>query len=469
MNNHFIDQLAKDALHDYQAPYDQADWARFEHKLVRRGPLLPRLWAFKGVEALLLALALFTAIHLATPETPQKLPVSSSGQGATRAAGLVPQETVPENARSTQQQHLDAANPSAATAMDKNTGRTNTPTAPNAPALIAVSRAQNAAAVSERAARAVPPTPVEAFLAAATSETPAQMLGIPIESPSAANAIIAAIPGEASFDEANRNLGYHFSFAKGTFPVLFPGASQNQQPLALLENPTKRNDSDVRPPGRKKPTRQGLLFGAGFAPEATFRGPNASASIGFAMQADLAYGFSEHIYLETGLQYSLKRFYDQNTYTINEFPAEPPFVEVTENRGSSASLLSIPLTARLLFNQKNGTTFYVSGGFAANMVGFNLVTVERTAQQTQGSGTVSMAYDNRGYEQREEPGFFQKTNAAHQNFFASAHASVGFQCRANHKASIFVEQRYQQALTGFGRNKTHMGTLGLVIGVRVKM
>jgi hypothetical protein len=255
---------------------------------------------------------------------------------------------------------------------------------------------------------------------------------------------------------------------EGDVPLVGPFyevGAEPQHPSTAI--PSVRNEVPTKP--RRKNAPAGLLGGVSFAPEVNFRGPSAHASIGFTAQADLAYGFTEHLFIETGFRVSMKRFYEQSLYEPTGPNGEPLAMDLLETRSSSSYHFSAPVTLRYLFKQKRGSVFYVSGGFGANVVGWNFVGVERYAQVAQQNGTVAMAYDNAGYEAREEPGAFQQATSGVRNVYATAHLACGVQIRAAHNASIFIEPRYQQALTPIGREPVRVGTLGLALGARFQM
>ena len=61
-----IDDLANDAFHDFEVDYNPEDWKLMEAKLDNKEHRLSHIWLYKGIEALLLVMILFTAVNFWT-------------------------------------------------------------------------------------------------------------------------------------------------------------------------------------------------------------------------------------------------------------------------------------------------------------------------------------------------------------------------------------------------------------------
>jgi hypothetical protein len=481
MKENRLDQLAKDALKNYRAPYDPDAWGEFERQLDRRGPLLPRLRAVKSVEVLLLGLALLTMIYVAAPSMGSFGPSAIAKQKPIAPAQVpsnghaAPAATIGENStEANAETPYVQASPTAARSAD---GRT-APALPEGP----VSRADETWGQTAQAASPTAPQTV----ADAGTPPPTEALPVAEASPQEENPLSAAAPvlsertleinpiameeeeeGTQDLDRQNHgdiDAGPNDEVAPSAMPV----ATENT-PVPSESAPVAVAKAEVQPPGRKRNAAAGFYAGASFAPEMNFLGPNAHSSIGFSAQGEVSYGFSDQLFVEVGLRFSLKRFYEKRTVPVNGDPTEPIAFFMDETRSSSSYHFGIPLTLRYMTKQRRGTAFYVAGGVGANLVGWNFVGVERTAQDPQNNGTIGLAYNNAGYEGQEEPGAFQGAPSGVRNFFATAHIGMGVQFRASNNASVYLEPRYQQALTPIGREPIRFGAFGLSIGARVSL
>ncbi len=481
MKENRLDQLAKDALKNYRAPYDPDAWGEFERQLDRRGPLLPRLRAVKSVEVLLLGLALLTMIHVASPSMGTFGP-SAAAEEQTTAPGketanghAAPAATIGENSTET-----DAETPSvqaSPTTARSAEGRTATAVAGGIVRRTAESRVQTAQAASptapQTAVEAGTPPPTESLPVAETSpqeeNTPAVAAPVLSERTLETNPIAMQEEEDGAQDIDQQNHGdADIDPDDEVAPSAMPVAAENA-PVPTEAGPLAAAKAEVQPPGRKRNPATGFFAGASFAPEMNFLGPKAHSSIGFSAQGEVSYGFSDQLFVEVGLRFSLKRFYEKRTVPVNGDPSEPATAFMDETRSSSSYHFGLPLTLRYMTKQRRGTAFYIAGGLGANLVGWNFVGVERTAQDPQNNGTVGLAFDNAGYEGQEEPGAFQGPPSDVRNFFATAHIGLGVQFRASNNASVFLEPRYQQALTPIGREPVRFGTFGISIGARVSL
>jgi predicted adenine nucleotide alpha hydrolase (AANH) superfamily ATPase len=62
MNKDFneIDKLAKDAFENYEVDFNPEDWNKMEQKLNKKEHLMPYIWLYKGTEAFIFLLIIFT-------------------------------------------------------------------------------------------------------------------------------------------------------------------------------------------------------------------------------------------------------------------------------------------------------------------------------------------------------------------------------------------------------------------------
>ena len=66
MNKDFneIDKLAKDAFENFEVDFNPEDWKRMEQKLNKKEHLMPYILLYKGTEAFVFLLIIFTAFNI---------------------------------------------------------------------------------------------------------------------------------------------------------------------------------------------------------------------------------------------------------------------------------------------------------------------------------------------------------------------------------------------------------------------
>lgn len=479
MKDNPIDKIAKQALEEYRAPFNPDDWADMEARLNKRRRVAPRLWMIKGFEILLVLLTLLTIHNIVNTHPTTASWKANEGDGVKSEESRVNSEGMNAGVAQVEGGAFGSANLS-----DQANQHTNT----QAVALGNTGEQSNNKAGAGNASF-VNKTPSGRLNnnagvnggngKNAVSKGNNEHNG---NTPNAGNADAvvnanAFNPSAEDSDPAIRKLFPDYfqtpshekeATATGLFELLDNFSSKLMAPP--IEMPSlklmAKAAPDIRKPPARKRTKQEFDFAMGFAPEATVRGKSGNFSMGYQIHSGITAYFMDRFAIETGINYSLKRFYEEKTFTLN--PTDnPPFNQVLEKRQVTINTLEVPVGLRVDTYRNRHIRLYVNAGFSVHAALWNVYLKERTASGIEPDGSVLVEYQT-SERLPAENGLVQGGSMG-SNLYFSANVGMGIEFKANERSSLFLQPTYRHALKGIGPDNEPFHSMSLLIGFRTKL
>ncbi len=474
MEQNKTDQLIREALGQYDVPFDPDAWKQFEPMLKRKRRPFGFFWKLKGFEFLLVLAAVFTYFNFANHKAmgnydAQKQQASLPDGAANRTPAVsdlnldhaATDQVASNQASATTKTQPIATGDNSSDSHTANTGRNSS----NLNAKASTSTLANNLLVTKAASKSAknnttgkrqstsasgtsgPNTP-QAVQTANQNNTPAtgtflDIINTASTNPNASN---PQINQPTSLERIIEDPAFAFEFLK------------NYTVQDIVQPMSKA--STVRKPKVPKPFKKELRYGALFSADINSRFNPKRSSMGFALGANVEGRVAHRIAFELGLTYSMKRFVD-GPYTLLPTGPEPIIYDrMIENISTVYHQFEVPLTARIDVIRNDKWGLYLSGGASANFLAVNNYLRDRTMYL----GSAGLSYSTRERSANEN-GLFQGGTMQY-NFYPSAIMGLGVEHAVGPKMAFYVQPTYRLALTDFGANQQRTGVFSMVLGLR---
>jgi len=508
-----FDKIAQDAFEGFEVDFNPEDWKRMETKLDKKEHLLPHIWLFKGIEAVVLLLVLFTSFHFWYSNTTNNSNVNANESGFTTAAhGLANDETTSaEN-----QLYSDAAE-SESTAKENIKENTVNGTANQT---FIPEYVENSASANDNSTFLLPNdtkilTNKEKKSALITkgnnvnnnlnnnvlnynnsinnakSKT-TQTSGlskhnmntmlpptIAIDNKSlnttrSENQTIAAIATESNENNSTANKTTPNSNSDENSDAAQNLSNLSLEPIKLDKNTLKGTgngggdeegkgfaikNSFKFPKIYRRQTRFSLLAGA----DVSFANDLGDNNIGLSTGVLFEREISERFSLRSGLLTSRKNYENTFTKTIDHSATEGMIYESKVYQKTTLSVLSIPVYfTGVLFRKEKWRLSLSLGTSAAFLTNRRVSGTQRTTvYQAAGSVTAITELNPAAYEK----GIFQGGNTQ-INMYMTAGFGADIERQLGNHVSLFVQPMYHHGLMSVGLGKDRLHTVSLNVGIK---
>lgn len=446
-----MDQLAKNALNGYEANYQPTEWDRMETMLDRKGRLMPNLWAFKGAEilGLLLLLGGLQWFVFGVPGQTQAVAQSASDQTFNTQSSTT-RSIAPAAMLTSSDETSDNSTPNNSTlgsnherALPSEKGHVNI--APTVlPKDIPAQRRKEA--LRENRNNTFPFLDPTGYIAPAkeeSQETPSYPLAnnLPPDNESTGTA-------GTSFDLAS------LFMKNGELESSYPEHSTFEK-LALKSSPPKKAE--------KRPAKTEWLVGTSFSPEFTHLVNTGSASVGLGAEVNATLMVSDKLGFETGLQYSLKRYFSKENRNTQIQNGSTLYTQ--EYQKVNMHTITVPLKVRVNVYQNRNMRLYASAGGSISGILSNEVTTEYKAKTVDAAGSELNVAGALNRNLPQDNGLLQGGNTSN-NLFGSVNGAMGAEFKGFGKSWIYIQPYYMHSLNNAGPHGEKFGTYGLAIGAR---
>jgi len=479
-----IDQVAKDALTDYKVPFDKKDWVRLEKQLDKERNLVPHIWWFKGAEAGVMALLLFTIFNVTYCD---KTPDTHSNQNYDRTTTLIPSSifdnaTTPKEKNSTFQIKEQDASVSSNDLEEPQAFKEQAKTKNSNPTILANLSSDNpstnnsfnrtsfatASKTNRSNSTAVTNTTTDDKQTSTVLTTRFKGNEVPNQTNNgftgedgAANKLRTTTDKEGTNNltgienTATKNKATNVDITRSAFSVL---------QISTLD--TKDGIQTTDPIFELKKAKLELPFkGKNYVGAVACIGSNFATNMG---ETSIGYGagltFSSEILRNVALNAGAVIAY--NKYDLNEVilidQIDGYTQEINQSKTSHLVIVQIPLDVQYTFFQSDKWKIYGTAGLVANIIS------SRTYSGAQISATNGMSLKEDLNSNNFERGVLEGGQFG-QNVFLSIGGGLGLERQLGDKISLYILPVYRQGITPSGTGKDHISCFSVNIGIKTAL
>lgn len=457
-----IDQIARDALDDFEVDFNPDDWKLMEEKLDKKEHLMPYIWLYKGLEASLLLLILFTGVHFLYQNT-------NSGNHQSDVNSNSPQQTFAEQQEikgtnstdktlatlsnnSSKEEHYSNENSSDETLnADKKEAvlKNRTEKTVNTKTLgTKTPKVQNRSKEKSRGSETFIPTQKENSLDLDKEDFAKN------HSPNLAKDQISAEVGSMKLTKDGGNF------------ISFTEIAAIDLKKALADN-HGGDDEDVisihskyRYPKIYSPKMHLAIFAGADYSMATSEG---IAQMGITFGASLETEINKRFSLSYGIVASRKKFEDYYQHEIDRTATEGVMYTQTVERRAALSTVQVPIFANLMLFENTKWELNASVGLAGHILATRFVEGStRTAVQQTAGGLVNIAEIN---SDAQEKGAFEG-GSFNRNIFATVGLGLSLERQLSDDFKLFLNPQYQHALNSIGDHQDRLSGFTLLVGLK---
>lgn len=448
MENDFDKQL-RDALYDYEASYDSADWDDLEARLDEAPERKGLAFWLKALEALLLLLFLVYGYSLLTGKASTEEPPKPVANRSTEQLAELKEaeETATKSLATAEKLSTKVSNeaPQQASAYAPD----GMYSGPSAESSTAVPQQEPAGA------NTLPPSEVEPKAGAASEapeqtimgamppveETEAEEVPVSEQAPAAQEKPVSTIDPERKWLSARLVLPL--------YPERLTGELIDEHPRRIK---------------MRKPFQPQWRYGFLLSTDANNNSPYGRGRMGESFGFNLHLLFNERIAFESGVGLAFKRFdyngplrqySDDGSLVLNE--------DVRELRNTQLRVLYIPLNVQYeVYENKKWRGYVTAGGMLQTVLeqrhsGTLRQTLAQSNGQVQTTAQINPIGAERGWAQG---GTWQ------ESYFLSWSLGLGLERQVSDQWHLFIQPNYQRAFTAYGQRSSFLTAFSLNMGIR---
>lgn len=452
MENNLFDKLIQGSVEKYEVPFNPSDWDDLEQRLDKNKIKTKHLFLTKGIELLLLTLVVFTSYQLLS----DKLQLDSSASTHDTTVSSSPKGDKAGHSAANVST-LNDVNINALPSTNQSTGNTEALDKPSTSASEATNFGSARFIEQERLNASSEKMSSYEYVKSIlpTSSLPAS------SSPSQSQADISTSASPLASDEDMHSPFYSEGIST-ILNLVIP--DYLQEPLVVPEYLRK-----PRPPQKFKGEQSWAVV---IAPEVNIN-PNPHSvqapSVGFAFGLQYQKQLTPRLYLETGLNYNIKKFFYDKIVTYNNdipYNTNNQFYKEEASKLSNLSLIEIPVNVKYDFLQTRTLKIYGLGGFTAGLLLHN--------QQQRNIDLFTNPQEDMGIKMDDnlrlpnENALLQGGTAA-GNILSSINLGAGLEYTANPITSVFVQPMYRIGLNEAGATKSKLSAVSIQLGLRFNL
>ena len=467
-----IDKLAKDAFDNFEADFNPDDWDRMEQKLNKKEHLMPYIWLYKGTEAFIFILIIFTAFNLWNYYSDKKADDFTSGkedsalQQSILADQQLSQQNISKADEKLKQQTSNLTQNDNSQEVEKLYAENNQfSDLTNALKLNNNGNAE----LTNKAEQNSKSTLSNSYV---NSTTKSARSNISLNE----NRFSSNDNANTSFNNEFKGIENSLTNDENSFVSTMKSNQLNFDVIriaALSSVNTKINPGDGVEEGKgfgfktnfkfpklyRRQMRAVLFAGA----DINFNNSLGQSNFGFSASAQIEQEISDRFAIRAGLQVSRKSF--ENDYT-KEY--SNPFVEDTlytaqVYQKTSLTMISMPIFFNTLFYRDEKWRIGLSTGVAFGMLTNRYVSGTQRTTIAQAAGSITNISQLNG--NSFEKGFLQGGSSA-QNFFISAAIGADIERQLGDHTTLFIQPIFGHNLNRISTAKESYGQLSLNAGIK---
>jgi hypothetical protein len=469
MNKDFneIDQMAREALEGFEVDFNPADWELMEQKLDKKEHLMPYIWLYKGLEASVLLLLLFTGLHFMYQNNQ-----SGNHQSEEQTSSQEYMATT-----SDQQADLSAQNLALNTTASEHNNRTSSAAeeahhqSDNSNSTFNYNNSSNAN-LKAKDDNANPQTPkiMQHSSTDAVEKGSADLM--------ASNQNTADLQQNMTDVTANTDQNNNTDLVSSNANQ--EKATTNEQNSRILSTEIAAIDlakaladhngggdedaisikSKYKYPKIYSPKMLLSIFVGADYNRVTSEGiPQLGITFGAALETEINERFS----LYYGLVATRKNFEDYYTHEIDRTATEGVIYTQTVERQASLSTIQVPLYFNTMLFNNAKWELNASVGLSGHLLATRYVKgTMRTSMQQNAGGLVNVSEIN---PDAQEKGAFQAGDIQ-RNIFATAGIALDLERQLSEDFKLFLHPQYQHALNPIGNNQDRLSSFSLLVGLK---
>jgi hypothetical protein len=440
-----IDKLAQETFENFEVDFNPEDWNRMEAKLDKKEHLMPFIWLFKGVEASVLLLIIFTVfnfwygnnqnsnIAVSDNNNSEKITATSENKVLDFNTHLSGQnEKYEQEITTAKETALLNLNVKGANKTGNNNNRIsefgNNSASKNVSSTAKISKDNNLSNTVS-----INSTKNNAILN--TSEIP--MLSVVSQDivPNLSNLLIQPV----KIDKNSLNDG--------------PGDGVEEGESFSLKTNFKF------PKLYRRQLRAVLFGGADINLANDLGGNNLGMTIGVLFENEISQRFA----IRTGILTSRKTFENSFTKIIDRTATEAVIYESKVDQKSTLTVLSLPVYLNTIIHRDEKWKMSISVGFAAAFLSNRFVSGKQRTSVYQSAGAVTAITELNG--NTFEKGLLQG-GAAKNNIYMSAGLGFDVERQLGDRVTLFLQPMFQYAINPVGLDKTRLNQFSLNVGIK---
>jgi hypothetical protein len=457
MNKDFneIDKLAKDAVENYEVDFNPEDWNKMEQKLNKKEHLMPYIWLYKGTEAFIFLLIIFTAFNFFNAFNEKGDEVKSNNLQNTINA----KDAGKDKLLSSNELHKSA---NTEINLGEKTGTKN-------------SKINNSTEEEKynNQLNGITNTGTQIIFSSDSRFTKSENISKNLLNEAPFYNFTDGITGKNNSNDIKNNAVN--SFISDNKASVKENKSEYQIIKMDLINMSKKrlNPGDGVEEGKgfgiksnfkfpklyRRQMRAAIYAGA----DINFNNVLGQGKIGFSFTGLIEQEISDRFAIRSGLQISHKSF--ENIYTkeyVNPLD-ENSVISSEITRNTTLAMVSMPIHLNTVLYRDEKWRISLSTGFAAGMLTNRFVSGTQRSSIAQASGTITNISEINGNAYRN--GALQGGNAA-QNFFMAASLGADVERQLGDKVTLFVQPMFCHNLNRIGSDKERYGQISLNAGIK---
>lgn len=443
-----IDKIAREAFDNFEVDFNPEDWKRMEEKLNKKEHLMPHIWLYKGVEAMLLLLLVFTAFNIwhTNSDTNCNSKNSHSKDALNNQFANVKNTEIAQNNKKEQ----IASNKTGAVLPSEYFN--------NVIADVLAAKVNNSkTAKSELNPKSINSTKNSNFENNLVSNN--NIDGNSFSGLNTDSKLVDELVSTSSID-------IYIQKDNETFNIL----SNNEiSPIKLSSNKIGPGDDEGK--GFKinnnykfpKIYRRQMRVALYAAADINLPNSLGDAKPGMSIGAFIENEISERFSIRSGILTSRKSF-DKSFIKIYDNSATEGIVyESKVDQSTTVSMLYIPVFFNTIVKRSEKWRISVNAGVSAAVLTNRFVSGTQRTYINQASGALTNISELNG--NNYEKGFFQGGDAA-QNFFMTVGLGMDVERQLGDRVTLFVQPMFNYALKTVGLDNNRYNQLSLNVGIK---
>lgn len=492
MNKDFdnMDELARDAFQNFEVDFNPEDWKLMEAKLDKKEHHLPRIWLFKGIEALVLTLLIFTSINLWYSQSDGTLASSTEESGETENtfnlpelsteftnAGTLSENSIQEQLSTANDKPLDETSDVVLGSSDSEIINTTNSTNTNLPKNYTTT-SQNQAfntggnATDKKANKTnsnVEKTGLKNSSNNNNKGTTTTELER-VETPLATQVDRFENASETKINPEKTNLTHQEAlqneFSKNSALLIEPiditktkiidnngGGGKDEGTVVKIENNFKF------PKIYYRQLRIGIYSGG----EMNLPNAMGTARLGMAFGVMIENEISDRFAIRSGLVISRKNYENDYVSFIDRSATEGMVYRSEIFKKTTLGTIQLPVALNYIAFRDNKWKFSLNIGVAAQLLTHrHIFGTQRTTLYQDAGGMVSVAEINPN---TQEKGVWQGGATGENTYFVGL-AGFELERRLGDRISLFLQPVYQHDFTPIGKSKDYIHTVSVNVGLK---
>ncbi len=459
---HAVDDVARNAFAGYEVSFDENEWSKLEKKLDNKEHLYPHIWKVKAVEVGIIALFVFTFVNL-KPYT-SKIITTTNTTNDNNSTFVIPSED--NNNKNVNIFNLPSVN-------ENNNSSENSVSDKPVASLEEIQNIEKNATSTNRKNSAISNNGGRMLNTTASNQRVSDNNPTVL---SQENRIVEENNSLGKFDDltltqdASNSVESTSSEIENTTEF---NLTQNTSRVQLLDNNLdalsaegyvlENNYTDPIFELKKAETAMNykcrVHIGGQASADANISNSLGETSIGYTAGAFLDIECSPRVFIRSGLNVSHKKYFNTKNYLLDNTLVDGNIYNIEEEKTTNLIVLQVPVDVQYIFFKNEKWRIFASAGATANLITGRIY----QGQLSTNLGYLSVSTDINATDL--EKGAIQGGDLQ-QNFYLSVGGGIGLERQLGDNISLFLLPSYKHAVTPIGTSKDYIGTFSLNVGLK---